>query len=81
MKAFIVHILERKQHPEQAYKSCMGVLSLAKKVGEDRLINACKRAIEYNLYNYKTVAVTVTRTAGADTRSMSVQSIVPMITH
>jgi hypothetical protein len=33
----------------------MGVLSLAKKVGEDRLINACKRAIEYNLYNYKTV--------------------------
>ena len=55
VKAFIVHILERKQHPEQAYKSCMGVLSLAKKVGEDRLINACKRAIEYNLYNYKTV--------------------------
>jgi hypothetical protein len=33
----------------------MGVLSLAKKVGENRLINACKRAIEYNLYNYKTV--------------------------
>jgi transposase len=55
VKEFIAGILERKQHPEQAYKSCMGVLSLAKKVGEDRLINACKRAIEYNLYNYKTV--------------------------
>ena len=55
VKAFIVRILERKQHPEQAYKSCMGVLSLAKKVGEERLINACKRAIEYNLYNYKIV--------------------------
>jgi hypothetical protein len=55
VKEFIVRILERKQHPEQAYKSCMGVLTLAKKVGEDRLINACKRAIEYNQYNYKTV--------------------------
>jgi len=33
----------------------MGVLSLVKKVGEKRLINACKRAIEYNMYNYKTV--------------------------
>ena len=33
----------------------MGVLSLVKKVGEERLINACKRAIEYNMYSYKTV--------------------------
>lgn len=55
VKEFIVKILDRKQHPEQAYKSCMGVLSLAKKVGEERLINACKRATEYNMYNYKTV--------------------------
>jgi transposase len=55
VKEFIICILDRKQHPEQAYKSCMGVLSLVKKVGEERLINACKRAIEYNMYNYKTV--------------------------
>jgi transposase len=55
VKEFIIRILDRKQHPEQTYKSCMGVLSLVKKVGEERLINACKRAIEYNMYNYKTV--------------------------
>jgi len=55
VKEFIICILDRRQHPEQAYKSCMGVLSLVKKVGEERLINACKRAIEYNMYNYKTV--------------------------
>jgi transposase len=55
VKEFIIRILDRKQHPEQAYKSCMGVLSLVKKVGEERLINACKRAMEYNMYNYKTV--------------------------
>lgn len=55
VKEFIIHILDRKQHPEQAYKSCMGVLSLVKKVGKERLLNACKRAIEYNMYNYRTV--------------------------
>ncbi|OFY75573.1 MAG: transposase [Bacteroidetes bacterium RIFOXYA12_FULL_33_9] len=55
VEIFITQLLEKKQHPEQAYKSCMGVLSLAKKVGNDRLINACKRALEYNIYNYKIV--------------------------
>ncbi len=33
----------------------MGVLSLVKKVGEERLINACKRALEYNIHNYKII--------------------------
>jgi transposase len=55
VKELIIRILDKKQHPEQAYKSCMGVLSLVKKVGEERLINACKRAMEYNMYNYKAV--------------------------
>ena len=33
----------------------MGVLSLTKKVGKERLINACTRALEYGIYNYKIV--------------------------
>ena len=48
----IKKILESKIHPEQAYKSCLGVLSYAKKVGHVRLNKACKRAVEYELYNY-----------------------------
>jgi transposase len=55
VKQLIINVLEKKQHPEQAYKSCMGILSLAKKVGDERLINACIRALEYGIYNYKTV--------------------------
>jgi transposase len=55
VKQLIINILEKKQHPEQAYKSCMGVLSLEKKVGKERLINACKRALEFNIHNYKIV--------------------------
>ncbi len=33
----------------------MGVLSFSKKVGDERLINACKRAHDYNIYNYKII--------------------------
>jgi transposase len=55
VKLYILKILDRKQHPEQAYKSCVGVLGFAKKVGNDRLINACQRALGYGIYNYKTI--------------------------
>lgn len=55
VRQLIINILERKQHPEQAYKSCMGVLSLEKKVGKERLNSACERALEFNIHNYKIV--------------------------
>ena len=55
VRDFISRLLENKQHPEQSYKSCMGVLSYEKKVGKDRLINACKRALDYGIYNYRII--------------------------
>lgn len=54
-KEYITKILDKKQHPEQSYKSCMGILHLAKKVGNRRLDNACKRALDYGAYNYNMV--------------------------
>lgn len=55
VKDLIVQILEKKQHVEQSYKSCMGVLSLAKKYGKERLIKACSMALNLQSYNYKMV--------------------------
>ena len=52
---YISQVLARKQHPEQGYKSCMGILSFAKRLGEARLIRACKRAHEIGYYNYKII--------------------------
>jgi transposase len=49
---YIIEIIERKQHPEQAYKSCSGILNLKRKVGSERLINACRRAHSFGVYNY-----------------------------
>ncbi|UOE52643.1 IS21 family transposase [Mucilaginibacter sp. SMC90] len=55
VRYFILQILEKKQLPEQAYKSCLGVLSFAKKIGNDRLIMACQRANSFGVFNYKTI--------------------------
>lgn len=51
----IQHILNRNKYPEQNYKSCLGVLHLEKKVGRERLENACLRALEYQIHNYSIV--------------------------
>lgn len=50
--SYILLVIENKQHPEQAYKSCTGILSLARKVGNQRLTMACRRAHSYGVYNY-----------------------------
>ena len=57
VERLILDILERKKYPEQAYRSCVGVLSLGKKVGHDRLSKACTRALEYGTCNYKSVVL------------------------
>ena len=51
----ILRVLDSKNHPEQAYKACLGILSFEKKTGKERLINACKRALDYHIYSYKAI--------------------------
>ena len=46
-------ILAGKRHPEQAYKTCLGILKLTDKYDCDRLNNACEKAIEFNYISYK----------------------------
>jgi len=55
VEVYIARVLEKKKHPEQAYKICMGILSLQKKVGTERLSGACQRALDYDLYGYKPI--------------------------
>ena len=47
----IKRVLEGKEYPEQAYKVCLGILSLAKKVGKERLDKACLRALNFQYYS------------------------------
>lgn len=55
VELYISQVLLKKSHPEQAYKSCHGILNYAKRVGKDRLIRACQRAHSYGLYHYQII--------------------------
>jgi transposase len=52
---FISQVLFRKQHVEQSYKSCSGILAFAKRIGHHRLTKACQRAHSYGLYHFKAI--------------------------
>ena len=52
VKTYIEGILSQKTYPETLYKACVGVLSMSKKAGRERLIKACRIGIEMNTYNY-----------------------------
>jgi len=61
VRLYIFQILARKQHVEQAYKACLGILSMAKKYNNERLINACRRGVDYDMYSYKAIDMILTR--------------------
>jgi transposase len=53
VKAVVCHILAHRQHPEQGYKVCLGILNLAKKFDKERLNKACQIAVDFQHYSYK----------------------------
>ena len=55
VKEITVKLLSSRDHPEQAYKACLGIINLAKKYGNIRVNKACARALSYKLYKYKAV--------------------------
>jgi transposase len=58
---YIEKVLLCKPHPEQAYKSCQGIMSLAKRYGSQRLILACNRANDCGQYQFKIVETILLR--------------------
>ncbi len=48
-------VLESRRHPQQAYRSCLGILRLGKSYGATRLEAACRRALSLGSCRYKSV--------------------------
>ena len=49
-------ILNSRKHPQQGFRSCLGILRLAKSYDEQRLEAACRRALIIGGTSYKSVA-------------------------
>ena len=52
----IEQILNSRKHPQQGFRSCLGILRLAKSYDDQRLEAACQRALSIGSTSYKSVA-------------------------
>lgn len=77
--SLIENILSSRPHPEQAYRSCLGVISLGKKFTPERLEAACRRAVHIKAYSYKSVK-SILKT-GLDKHPITKQKEVTPIEH
>ncbi len=48
-------LLESRPHPEHAYRSCLGLMSLARRYGNERVAAACTRALACGAISYSSV--------------------------
>ena len=51
----VKEIMERRPHPEQGFRSCLGIMRLGRHYGRERLEAACTRALVLKAYSYKSV--------------------------
>jgi transposase len=54
-KKLVTSILESRPHPEQGFRSCLGIMRLGKRYSQQRLEAACTRALLIKAYSFKSV--------------------------
>ena len=77
--AFVEVVMRDRKHPEQGYRTCLGVIRLADKFGRDRLDAACSRALEINARSYSSLQSILKN--GLESRPRTRAAEEPAITH
>lgn len=76
----VVHqIMQSRKHPEQGYRSCLGILRLSKHYGSRRLESACGRAVEYGEFRYKYIRNILEK--GLDKQNAELPNTQPQLNH
>src|SRR5271169_279054 len=75
----VERIFASRPHPEQGFRSCLGIISLGKKYGNDRLEAACGRALSIKSYSYKSVKSILE--SGFDRLPLPKQEVMPIVEH
>ena len=55
MEELVNTLLCEREHPEQAYRACLGIIRLGKHYSPERLNKACQRAVAYHNHSYPAV--------------------------
>lgn len=51
----VQNVMAARPHPEQGFRSCLGIIRLAKAHGEARLEAACQRALHFGTLSYRSI--------------------------
>jgi len=51
----VSRVLASRQHPQQAYRACLGILKFADRYSPDSLEEACQQAHEVGVYSYRAI--------------------------
>jgi len=54
-ETLVKEIMERKAHPEQGFRSALGIIRLGRRYGSERLEAACARALVMRAFSYRSV--------------------------
>ena len=77
--AVVRQILERRPHPEQGFRSCLGILSLARRHDAARVEQACRRARALGAASYRSVKSILTH--GLDRQPLPAPPTGPALAH
>jgi len=79
-RAVVEKILASHRHPEQGYRSCLGIMRLGKKYGQNRLEAACRRVLNIPSPRYQHIESILK--LGLDQKPLeSEQPVLPAFTH
>jgi transposase len=75
----VTKILHSRPHPEQGFRSCLGIIRLGKRYSPQRLEAACLRALKIHALSYKNVASILKK--GLDQQPLGPQPKAKVIVH
>jgi transposase len=77
--ALVEVILRSRPHPEQGFRSCIGILGLVKRFGAERVEAACARALVLGTRSYSSVAAILKN--GQDRAAEGAAADAPLLIH
>ena len=75
----VERMMRDRPHPEQGYRSAMGVISLARRYEAERVEAACERALTINALSYS--SLTAILRSGLDRAAPEREPLLPLPAH
>ncbi len=72
-------IMTTRPHPQQGFRSCLGIMSLGKKYTNERLEAAAHRALAIRSYSYRSIRAILE--SGMDKIAVQTKEVIPVIEH